>query len=33
MFGRLMFLVMSHGSEVAMNSGGWRELGAVFDVT
>lgn len=33
MFEQLMFLVLSHGSAVEMNSGGWRELAVVFDVT
>ena len=33
MFEQLMFLVVSHGSGVKMNSGGWRESGVVFDVT
>jgi hypothetical protein len=32
-FERLTFLAMSHGSGVEMNSGGWRELGVVIDVT
>ena len=33
MFERLMFLVMSYGSGVKMNLGGWKESGVVFDVT